>query len=798
VDSGAATNLLTSLPAQQGALVGRTDELHELHEQVAEGRLVTVVGPGGIGKTRLVVALARDLACRGRRVGFVELADVLDGSEVVDALADQLAVEVVPGASRYDGLVHWLAAVPTVLVVDNLEHVIDAAADLMALVDECPGMHLVVTSRRALGVRDERIVRIGPLAATTPEGAAEAPGVQLMLERSHVAQPTATDIEAASRIVSGLGGLPLAIELAAFRARALGIAAVHELLVADLALSGLEGPDGPIRHRSLRRCLQWTYRDLDARARAVFHATGAFAGTFDLASLRSVVGDHRETAAGLATLVEHHLVDRIESVDGSSRFASIPPIREFARELLREDPERDAIIDAHTRWYASVASEVRTTFEGGKAEAAFATFQREQPNLVAAIAHRQRAGRYGEAAEIACDLAKIVTEFGREDQVSGWFRRVVRLAARADTPLPYEARIWAAYGDLVARKPGTSAPALAAIEAVIDAARVAGDQQAVLRGLERLTMSVLAHGDVGRALDASSEGIDLATVQGLRWPLAQLLTWHAMLLHVAGDIPSACRFGFDALRIARELDDGRLMVRVGLLFAPMMRMAEMDAEQVPSLAVCLELARARGSVIDEMYVTMQLAIRAGFEDDQDAFVLARRGLDLADRTRSHGGELIFVLALAGAAFRRGDDDVAIVLDAALRTEWSALTAVIPARGLAQYEDIVGRRRAEVPERFGRVAAEPALWTDVLTVAQRYANSDQPAPPEGGDPKLTLREREVLRELAEGRTNKEIAEVLGLRPKTVMHHCASIYRKLGVRTRAEATAVALRSGLLDPV
>ena len=316
----------------------------------------------------------------------------------------------------------------------------------------------------------------------------------------------------------------------------------------------------------------------------------------------------------------------------------------------------------------------------------------------------------------------------------------------------------------------------------------------MLRGLERLTISVLAHGDVGRAVAASSEAIDLATAQDLRWPLAQLLTWHAMLLHVAGDIPRACRFGFDALRIARELGDGRLIVRVGLLFAPMARTAEMDAEQVPSLVTCLDLAREHGSVIDEMYVTMQLAIRASFNDDAEAFALVRRGLDLADRTRSHGGELVFVLALAGAAFARGDDDVALVLDGALRTEWTALATVIPARGLLHYEQLVERRRAEVPERFGRVP-ESTLWADALTVARRYANSDQPARSDLAGPNLTVRELEVLRELAEGRTNKEIAQVLGLRPKTVMHHCESIYRKLGVRTRSEATAHTLQRGLV---
>jgi predicted ATPase/DNA-binding CsgD family transcriptional regulator len=803
VGSETRGEILTVLPAPSGPLIGRAEALACAHEQLGSRRLVTLVGPGGIGKTRLAIEVARDCAMLNRRVGFVELAGVVDAGEVVDTIADQLSVEVVPGSSRYEGLLHWLRAAPTVLVVDNVEHVIDAAPDLRALLDECPCLRILVTSRRALGVADEVVVRVDPLPATAPDGSLSvvAPGVQLLLERSQVAHPTTTDVEEASRIVAGLGGLPLAIELAAVRARALGIAAVHELLVTDIALGGFDGrdfvrADAPSRHGSLRACLQWTYDSLDGRARAVFHATGAFAATFDLAALRAVVGDRREAAAGLATLVEHHLVDRVEAEDGSIRYCSSPPIHEYARERLRAQTGWSAVADAHADWYQAAATQICESFETGSAEAAFASFRREQTNLALAILTRLRSRRYADAAVIACDIARLAAELGREPQTNALFRRLVRLAVQDGSPLPIEARIWAAYAELVTRTPATAGPVLDALIALIEEAREAGDDRAALRGLSRLTASLLSHGDVARALAASGEAIDLATKLRLRWPLAQLLTWHAMLLHVAGDIPGACRYGFDGLRIARELGDGRLIVRIGLLFAPMERTAQMDAEFVPSLHTCLQLAREHGSVIDEMYVTMQLAIRAGFNEGVDVFALARRGLDLADRTRSHGGEMVFVLALAGAAFSRGDDDVAAVLDAALRIEWTALATVMPTSGLGHYEDVAARRRAAVPDRYEQAVAGSTLWADALAVARRYATVDQSPGSHDADSTLTAREREVLREIAAGRTNKEIAQVLGLRPKTVMHHCESIYRKLGVRTRAEATARAMQTGLLD--
>ncbi|HVJ97502.1 MAG TPA: LuxR C-terminal-related transcriptional regulator [Acidimicrobiia bacterium] len=796
-------HVLTALPAPRSSFLGRDDELEHLLAQTRRQNLVTVVGPGGIGKTRLALALADRLVQRRTRVGFVELADVGDPSIVLDVIADQLAVEVVPQASREDGVVHLLAAAPTVLVIDNFEHVIGAAPEISKLLEACPDLCLVLTSRRPLHLPGEYVLSVSPLAARAPDHAPDrgkvGPGVQLLLDRSNADAVSPPDVAAAARIVDGLGGLPLAIELAARRVSALGFTAVYELLVADLALDGFrtESEDTE-RHRSLRDCLEWTFRDLGDGAQAALRATGAFAGTFDLAALQAVVGDQRRAATGLATLVEHSLVERTDTGDGTVRYTSIPPIREFARELLSSAADRTEIVDAHAHWYASVARRIRDRFERVDADAALDEFRRENANINHAIAELRSSGQLAEAVAMSCAVAKLAVELGRESRVNEWFVDVARIALAEKIELPYEALIWAAFADLVTHGPSADRPPTAALDDLITQAHAAGDERAALRGLERIAYSVMAHGDLVRGLTAAQEAIDVSARLGLKWHHAQLLILRAMGLHVIGEIAEASRLGFQGLRIARELNASRLVIRVGLLFAPMTRTAEMDVEQVPGLEACYEIAKRAGSVLDEMYVVMQLSVGAGFEGNPRVFEFAGECYALADRTRSFAGELVPTLGLASAAFNAGDDDIANVLDRGLRLQWSALTPVIPRRALERYEAIVTKRRDAVGAKGGEPSAHTSttMWSETVALARRYAAEKAEPPDSRGPDPLTEREREVLTEIAAGRTNKEIAARLGIHPKTVMHHSSAIYRKLGVKTRAEAAATALRSGILD--
>jgi DNA-binding CsgD family transcriptional regulator len=431
---------------------------------------------------------------------------------------------------------------------------------------------------------------------------------------------------------------------------------------------------------------------------------------------------------------------------------------------------------------------------------AIAGVVRERANIRLAVFTRFTRGDYGGAAAIVCDIAKLIIEIGSEAQLVDWFRSLAHAEDVDPTTLGHEPRIWIAFAELAVRGPaGADAPLLALDDAVA-VARRDGDDAAVLTGLARIANSVRTHGDINRALQATAEGVTLAERLDLRRPLAEFSLWQGMLEHILGAFDDAFRHGDRALGIARELNDGPILVRATLLLDPLKRVAQPPAgvaEVVPTLDVALQVARDAGTALDEMYVLMQLAIHAAFEQRAEAFALAGDGLALANRTRSTPAEVVFVFALAIAAFVVGDDDTGIALHAALEPHRQLMHTLMPSATLTRYANLVDQRRSPRPVEFDELtrAASSALWPAAREAAVAYA-AGRARPADATT--LTNRELEVLRHLVRGESNPEIAAALGVRPKTVMHHCASIYRKLGVKSRVEATTRALRDGLVKPL
>lgn len=792
---------MTPLPAAVTPLLGRDADLSSLMGHIDRHRVVTLVGGGGIGKTSLAVEAAHRLAGGGRRVGFVELADTRTVRDLTAAIAGQLAIETTAGSSDRDGIVHALGAAPTVLFLDNLEHLADAdaGADLLTLIDDCPGLHVVVTSRCALGDVDECVVEVPALDAGAARGERYGPAVALFFARARIESPTNDDIAIAERIVDSLGSIPLAIELAAARARTLGPTNVLDLLVSELALDGLTQPGGVDRHRSVRRCIEWSVGCLPESAQRIFRVTGAFAGTFDLRALRAVAGAAPTTAVGIAALLDHHLVERVEQGPGRpARFRSVPPVRELAHELLVTTDESEAVLGAHATWYEARAAALWTDAARTSIEVVMERFWTDEANFRRAIRHRATHGQYATAATTLAELAKVAIERGREHEVNIGFQGLADAAAADGVELPGEARIWVSYVHLANRRAPRGSAALDQIEAEIAAARGRGDRLAELIGLDRVVCSVFFHGDVARALVAAREGVTLADRLDLTRKLGEFSLWLGMLEHVIGDVAGAIRHGKAAMEIARELGDRRLMIRTVLLFAPLEITGQLEGHDlgpVPSLETCRATAQELHSVIDEMYVLMQLAMRAGLRGEPEVYEHVLDGLALAERTRSHVAEVVFVLALAASAARL-DDPVVARLHAALEPQWSTLAVSVPSSALERYLMLVDRHRLADLERFeASRSASSVDWLETVPLAVEHAEKcrDRRRP---SDTVLTPRELEVLGELAGGATNKEIAARLGLRPKTVMHHCGSIFRKLDVSTRAEATSVALRTGLVD--
>jgi predicted ATPase/DNA-binding SARP family transcriptional activator len=383
------------LPAEATALVGRGDELDDLVGRVRVDRLVTLTGPGGVGKTRLALRLATELWDElGGEVFVVELAPVDDPASTVAAIATALDVQQRQHLSVEETLVEYLRGRRALLVLDNCEHLLDTVAPLTGrLLSECPDVTIVATSRGVLRLPGEHVWRVGPLALA-PEGAdadavAASAAVQLFADRAAAAQPGFTlgpaNAEAVAEIVRRLDGLPLAIELAAARLRAMSPAALAERL--DQRFDLLAGAQTSMieRHRSLQDLVGWSHDLLAPDEQRLFARLCLLAGSFALDAVEGIcAGDDlrvEQVPGLLANLVDKSMVQVVDPDRG--RYRLLETLREFGQEQL-DARERDAVRDRHARWYLAVAERTAHELAGpGEAEAV-AALDRDFDNLRAA------------------------------------------------------------------------------------------------------------------------------------------------------------------------------------------------------------------------------------------------------------------------------------------------------------------------------------------------------------------------------------------------------------------------------
>ncbi|XRQ14707.1 LuxR C-terminal-related transcriptional regulator, partial [Actinomadura welshii] len=339
-DAGA----VAGLPAARTSFLGRGPELAEIEAAAARSRLVTLLGPGGAGKSRLAAVAA----AASRRAGvFVDLVPVRDGF-VEQAVAAALGVTERPRTELHAVIAERLGRGRRLVVLDNCEHLLDAVAEFAdRILAACPGTRVLATSRERLGVPGERIVRVGPLSSH-----AEA----LFTDRALAADPGfAADPGAVAEICARLDGMPLAIELAAARCAALGASGVLAVLSDRLRLlAGGRGADE--RHRSLRAVLAWSHDLLDEEERALFRRLAVFAGEFGLDAVTAVTPG---TAAGAAADALGRLVDKNLVVrSGPGRWRILETVRAFAAEQLALSGEEDALRDLHLAWTSKVAAEL--------------------------------------------------------------------------------------------------------------------------------------------------------------------------------------------------------------------------------------------------------------------------------------------------------------------------------------------------------------------------------------------------------------------------------------------------------
>jgi predicted ATPase/DNA-binding CsgD family transcriptional regulator len=809
----------SNLPAQLASIVGREQELDELRGLLDEHRLVTITGTGGSGKTRLALELARQLAADfAEGVFFVDLAPISDAALLPSAIAVALGVRGQPPRPLVDTIVDRLAGRPTLLLLDNLEQLPGAAPMISGLLARCPHLRVLATSRTPLHVRGERRYSLEPLslpadADLTPELVTRSDAVRLFVERARAVEPrftlTADNAATVADICRRVDGLPLAIELAAARVRLLTPEALLGRLERRLALLTAGATDAPVRQRTLRDTILWSYDLLMPADRAVFARLAVFVGGFTLAAAETVLPDPADPPGGnllaaLDRLVDHGLVQVHRDRAAEPRFRLLETIREFAEgELAAVDAE--PLRDRHALYFTALADEAVGGFGLPEQAGGHRRVIDDLDNLRAAIdwAHRRR--DVDLFVRLAVLLRGIFSAFADPHEAGRWISAAEEMAADAT--------------------PSLRADVLGAV-----------------------AWYEMEHGgDRARARLLFDEALALNETLGEAVKVSQALTALATAEADLGERASAAHRLTRAVEIARSLDDrlGAATILGVVAVVSLGTFTPVQSRAVAQEAFDVGLAAGnRSAVASGLLALGTIAIAAGdHEAALDRLGEAARIFGELGGRQEHAAALA---ALATAQLRSGDvsgarQRIREVLEQArsVAVPFVQLTAVEAAADLL---GVTGRARdamacwraadaghsatlnrtwlndvgafAEARERDRRAfAKEAAAATDEPPGAMRLDQAVEYAllalehsiPPEvvaraattrerkGID--LTPREREVLDLVAAGRSDAEIAEALFISKKTASVHVANIKDKLGAASRIEIAMTAVRSGLV---
>ena len=412
----ATTPSSSSLPRPVTLLVGREREIEQVVALISdpETRLLTLTGIGGVGKTRLATQAAREVeALFPGGVAFVGLASLSDPDLFVPTVLRSLGQGEAEGRSPGEALIEHLRGKRLLLVLDNFEQLLEAAPEVAALIEECPDLTVLVTSRAPLRVRGEREYAVPPLAlpasTRSPEeaGVADSSSGKLFLERARAVSSsfeiTAENAAAVATICWRLAGLPLALELAAAKVRFLDPATLLPRL--DQALSTAWARDLPERQRTMRATLDWSYDLLDAPEQRLFRRLSVFVGGFSLEAAEAVGknGISGETLGYLGTLVEQSLVF-VEAREGEPRYGMLEPVRQYASAMLAEGGESGATSREHTEHFLEFAERAAPELWGYEQAAWFDRLEREGGNLRTAISWALEAGEHETVARFCWAL----------------------------------------------------------------------------------------------------------------------------------------------------------------------------------------------------------------------------------------------------------------------------------------------------------------------------------------------------------------------------------------------------------
>jgi predicted ATPase/class 3 adenylate cyclase/DNA-binding CsgD family transcriptional regulator len=549
------TILSQQLPMQLTSFVGRDAELAQLRELLSENRLLTLTGAGGAGKTRLAIQLAGQLAGEfGDGVWYVDLAPITDPDLVPLTVARAFGLPDQPGRSTMDTLTRFIADRQMLVVLDNCEHLLDACADLIvALLATARGLTLLATSREAIGVAGEMGWRVPSLSL-----ADEA--VELFSDRARHARPdfavNADNAAAVAEICRRLDGLPLAIELAAARVRALSLAEILESLHDRFRLLTGGARTAVRRQQTLRASVDWSHALLTEPERVLFRRLAAFLGGFDLDAAQAVAAsgdvERYQVLDQLSLLVDKSLVVADDG-GGRTRYRLLETVRQYALEKLGESGEADAVRTRHRDYFTSMAALLDAP-AGGDHEQRLDQAETEIDNLRAAFSWSRENSDTALALTLASSLQPLWITRGRVREGRSGFDAVLTDEVAQDAGVAVAVRARALADKAVLDMILVAADSLDQAQQAAALARDIDDPAVLARALTACGFTAAYNAELAGTYFA--EAIELARELDDRWRLSQILNCQASAAIAAGD-PIAARVAAEEGRgLADAIGDG--------------------------------------------------------------------------------------------------------------------------------------------------------------------------------------------------------------------------------------------------